>query len=81
MESGVTAKRINAKASTIGNVKAMCLLKIRSRQRRRIIASLGQRPRIREIETPTALKARFTVGKKLDSPTRIEPRFQRLLRP
>ena len=52
----------------------MCLLKIRSRQRRRIIASLGQRPRMREIETPTALKARFTVDKKLDSPTLIEPR-------
>ena len=60
-------------------MKAVCPLKIRLRQRRRIIASLGRRPRIREIKTPTALKARFTAETKLDSPIHIESRFQRLL--
>ena len=43
------------------------------------MANLGRRPRIREIKTPTALKARFTAETKLDSPTLIEPRFQCLL--
>jgi hypothetical protein len=60
-------------------VKTVCPLKIRSRQRRRIIASLRQRPRSCEIKTPIALKARFTVDTKLDSSARIEPRFQRVL--